>query len=50
MTPPRANQAEAFPTAPQGTVTQASHMYVPKQKPPTPNTTNTINSGEAEQS
>ncbi len=42
-----ANQNEAFAAAPQGTVTQASHKYVPRQKPPSPNATNTLNSGEA---
>jgi len=38
------------PTAPQGNVTQASHKHVTKQNPPSPNATNTLNSGEAEQS
>jgi MbtH protein len=30
-------------------VTQASHKHVTKQNPPSPNATNTLNSGEAEQ-
>jgi hypothetical protein len=37
-------------TAPQGNVTQTSHEYVTKQNHPFPNATNTLNSGEAEQS
>jgi len=37
-------------TAPQGNVTQASHKHVTQQNPPSPNATNTLNSGEAEQS
>ncbi len=53
MTPfvstPRSNQAEVFATAPQGTVTQASHKYVTKQNFPSFNGTDTLNSGEAEQ-
>jgi hypothetical protein len=31
-------------------MTQASHKYVAKQNLPSPNVTNTFNSGEAEQS
>ncbi len=54
MTPlvstPRSNQAEGFATTPQGTVTQASHKYVTRQNPQSPSATNTLNSGEAEQS
>jgi len=45
----RSNQAPAFPTAPQGNVTQASHKHVTKQNPPSPDATSTLNSGEAEQ-
>jgi hypothetical protein len=37
-------------TAPQGNVTQASHKYVTEQNHPSPNATNTSNSGEAGQS
>jgi hypothetical protein len=37
-------------TAPQGNVTQASHKYVTKQHHPSPDATNTLNCGEAEQS
>jgi hypothetical protein len=37
-------------TAPQGNVTQAGHKYVTKQNRPSPDVTNTLNSGEAEQS
>jgi hypothetical protein len=37
-------------TAPQGNVTQANHQHVTKQNRPSPNATNTLNSGEAEQS
>jgi hypothetical protein len=40
---------KCFATAPQGNVTQASHKYVTKPRPPSPNATNTLNSGEAEQ-
>jgi hypothetical protein len=36
-------------TAPQGNVTQASHEHVTKQNHPSPNATNTLNFGEAEQ-
>jgi hypothetical protein len=50
MTPLVPTQAECFATAPQGNVTQASHKYVTKQNPLSPNVTNTFNSGEAEQS
>jgi hypothetical protein len=39
-----------LPIAPQGNVTQASHRHVTKQNRPSPNATNTLNSGEAEQS
>jgi hypothetical protein len=39
-----------LPTASQGNVTQASHKHVTKQNHPSPNATNTLNSGEAEQS
>jgi hypothetical protein len=35
-------------TAPQGNVTQASHKHVTEQNLPSPNVTNTLNSGEAE--
>jgi hypothetical protein len=45
----RSTQAEGYATAPQGNVTQASHKYVTKQNYPSPNATNTLNSGEAEQ-
>jgi hypothetical protein len=38
-----------LPTAPQGNVTQLSHKYVTKQNRSSPNATNTLNSGEAEQ-
>jgi hypothetical protein len=44
------NQAECFPTAPQGNVTQPSHKHVTKQIPLSPNATNTFKSGEAEPS
>ncbi len=44
----RSNQAEGLAPAPQGNVTQASHRYVTRQNPPSPNVTNTVNSGEAE--
>jgi hypothetical protein len=37
-------------TAPQGNVTQADHKHVTKQDRPFSNATNTLNSGEAEQS
>jgi hypothetical protein len=37
-------------TAPQGNVTQASHKHVTKQNRSFPNATNTLNTGEAEQS
>jgi hypothetical protein len=37
-------------TAPQGNVTQTSHKHVTKQNHPSPNATNTLKSGEAEQS
>ncbi len=54
MTPrvstPSANQAESLATAPQGTAMQTSHKYVPNQNLLSPNATNTIESGEAEQS
>ena len=43
-------QAEGFATAPQGNVTQTGHKYVTKQNHPSCNATNTLNSGEAEQS
>jgi methoxymalonate biosynthesis acyl carrier protein len=43
-------QTESFATAPQGNVTQASHKYVTKQDYLSLNVTNTLNSGEAEQS
>jgi hypothetical protein len=46
----RSNQAEGYATAPQGNVTEASHKYVTKQNLPSSNGTNTLNSGEAEQS
>ena len=42
--------ASRLATAPQGNVTQASHKHVTKQNHPFPNATNTLNSGEAEQS
>jgi hypothetical protein len=45
----RSTQAEGYATAPQGNVTQASHKYVTKQNHPSPNATNTLNAGEAEQ-
>jgi hypothetical protein len=38
-----------FEAAPQGNVTQAGHKYVTKQNHASPNATNTLNSGEAEQ-
>ena len=47
MTP--LTQAECFATAPQGNVTQTSHKCVTKQNRPSPNATNTLKSGEAEQ-
>jgi hypothetical protein len=47
---PVVHQAAGFPTAPQGNVTQISHKYVAKQNLPSPNATNTVNSGEAGQS
>jgi hypothetical protein len=54
MTPPvstsRSTQAECFATAPQGNVTQAGHKYVTKQNHSSPNATNTVNFGEADQS
>jgi hypothetical protein len=37
-------------TAPQGNVTQPSHKHVTKQNHPLPNATNTLNSGEADES
>jgi hypothetical protein len=37
-------------TAPQGNVTQPSHKHVTKQNHSPPNATNTLKSGEAEQS
>jgi hypothetical protein len=37
-------------TAPQGNVTQPGHEHVTKHNHPSPNATNTLNSGEAEQS
>jgi hypothetical protein len=37
-------------TAPQGNVTQTSHKHVTKQNHSSPNATNTLKSGEAEQS
>ncbi len=43
------DQPERFATAPKGNVTQPSHKYVTRQNPPSPNATNTINFGEAEQ-
>jgi hypothetical protein len=46
----RSTQAEGFATAPQGNVTQTSHKHVTKQNHPSSNATNTLNSGEAEQS
>jgi hypothetical protein len=36
-------------TAPQGNVAQPSHKHVTKQNHPSPNATNTVKSGEAEQ-
>jgi len=36
-------------TAPQGNVTQPSHKHVTKQNHLSPNVTNTLKSGEAEQ-
>jgi hypothetical protein len=47
---PVVHQAAGFATAPQGNVTQISHKYVTKQDLPSPNVTNTLNSGEAGQS
>jgi hypothetical protein len=41
-------QAEAFPTAPQGNVTQTSHKYVTKQNVSCINVTKTFECGEAE--
>jgi alkanesulfonate monooxygenase SsuD/methylene tetrahydromethanopterin reductase-like flavin-dependent oxidoreductase (luciferase family) len=46
----RSHQAECYATAPQGNVTQTSHKHVTKQNQPSPNATNTLESGEAEQS
>jgi hypothetical protein len=46
----RSTQVECLATAPQGNVTQAGHKYVTKQNHPSPNATNTLKSGEAEQS
>ncbi len=46
----RSNQVEVFATAPQGTLTQASHKYVTGQNFPSFNGTSTLNSGEAAQS
>jgi hypothetical protein len=45
----RATQPEHLATAPQGNVTQLSHKYAPKPNAPSPNATNTKNSGEAEE-
>jgi len=45
----RSTQAVRYSTAPQGNVTQASHKHVTKQNLPSPNASNTLNSGEAEQ-
>jgi protein-tyrosine phosphatase len=42
--------AEDIATAPQGNVTQADHEHVTRQNPPAPDATNTLNSGEADQS
>jgi hypothetical protein len=46
----RSTQAEDYATAPQGNVTHTSHKHVTNQNPPSPNATNTVNPGEAEQS
>jgi len=46
----RSTQAEGFAAAPQGNVTQTSHKYVTKQNHSSPKATNTLSSGEAEQS
>jgi len=42
--------ASRLATAPQGNVTQPSHKHVTEQNHPSPNATNTLNSGEAGQS
>jgi hypothetical protein len=46
----KSTQAEGFATAPRGNVPQTSHEHVTKQSHPSPDATNTLNSGEAEQS
>jgi hypothetical protein len=44
------HQAEGFGAAPRGNVTRTSHKHVAKQNPQSSNVTNTLNSGEADQS